>query len=444
MNELLKQAWQLNVEFSLMLLIILLLRYGVRRTTKNYNAYLLWLSIPLGLLAAIGVSFVSFSEPKSEVVRVVVQSYFIEPVQTISYWQYVTYIWCITSLVLLVRLITQHWQLSQRLQVIERDNDRELVSSHPIVLVDEENFSPSIYGLIKTKIYFPAPLLNELSDEQISLIIKHEEHHIKQKHLWLNLLWDVVACLIWFNPVIYIARQSFRHDQELFCDYLVLKESNNTAQEVYGLALLSTASAIGSISLMCSWKAFNQLEERIMNIKKTSSRTGKLMLIACGMSIVGTSLLYAAGVNESIKTQHKDVNVILGDDDTEQPIKIGTRVLLGADNRVRIIEDGIEREATEFEQEYWATHFEEANAEYQNNNDVIEEPYPQDERLSVFYKDEFGLKENEYYEINCIEFHDISSKYDECFIIQGEQKRKFTPEQMQAYKAIKDDLEVNL
>ena len=430
MNELLKQAWQLNIEFSLLLLVILLLRYAVRNTVKNYNAYLLWLSIPLSFLAAVCISFFSFSEPPAAAMSVVVHYYFLEPVETINYGEYIAYGWCVVSFILLLRLIVQHWLLRQTLHLIECETGQDLVSNYPIALVDEEDFSPSIYGFLETKIYFPMQLLNQLSEEQITLIIQHEEHHIKQQHLWLNLLWDIAVCLIWFNPLVYFARRSFRHDQELFCDYLVLKESSKRAQQAYGMALLSSTSRTGSISLMCSWKAFNQLEERIMNIKKTSSRRGKLMLLVCGMSIIGTTLLYAAS--------------------TDEPPKHPFTVYLSEDGRLRIFEDGIHRLPTELEEEEWketAAELAAKDTALDQSELGVSKSFKQDARKTAFFIKEFGI--NAGYALNCAEFEYFDddgqsiSYLDQCTIKQGEKEHEFTPEQMEAYRGIVNSIEVD-
>lgn len=299
MSVFLKGIWQVNIEFSLLLLAILVMRYVVRKTTRNYNAYLLWLSIPLALVGGVLMSLARFSEPPVAVASVMVRSYLVEPVQSIDYWAYIAYGWLALAPIFLARLLIQHAKLRRDLRSIAIDAAHGLKSSYPIVLIDKLDFSPAVYGFWKPKIYFPIQLMDELSTEQVSLIIKHEEHHIKQQHLWLNLLWDVAVCCLWFNPLIYIARQGFRHDQELFCDYLVLNKSSDGDQESYGLALLTTVSATHSVSLLCSWKAFNQLEERIMNIKRPNNKVGKLLLLSCGLCIVGATSLYAAGPEES-------------------------------------------------------------------------------------------------------------------------------------------------
>ena len=73
--------WQYNVEFTILLAVILLARYLVRKTTRVYNAYLLWASIPLGILLAGLVSLIEFSQPPIASVNVIVTDYVVSPVE---------------------------------------------------------------------------------------------------------------------------------------------------------------------------------------------------------------------------------------------------------------------------------------------------------------------------------------------------------------------------
>lgn len=160
-------------------------------------------------------------------------------------------VWSIVAILLVLRLVHQHLELRRKLAVMTVAIDIGCESTYPLVGIDNDEFSPAVYGFIKPKIYFPIQLQATLSDKQIERIIRHEEHHITQQHFWLNLFWDILVCAFWFNPLMYLSRQGFRHDQELFFDYLVLNKSNNHSDnQNYGYALLSTVTATHSVSLL--------------------------------------------------------------------------------------------------------------------------------------------------------------------------------------------------
>lgn len=298
MTSVIPQLWQLNIEISLLLLAVLCARQIVRKTTKIYNAYLLWLSVPLGLLAAALFSKLKFSEPPVEAVGYLVQNYVIQPANEYSGLQTLGGIWAAIALGLLIRLGVQHYQLRRDLAAITAPTSIASMSKYPVIGIDRKDFSPAVYGFLKPRIYFPIQLEQSLSRDQIELIIQHEEHHVSQQHLWLNLLWDIVVCLMWFNPLAYLSRQNFRHDQELFCDYLVLNKSSQNAHRSYGHALLTTVTATHSLSLLCSWKTFNQLEERIMNIKRPSSIASKVAITLAGMLVISATSIYSVSAEQ--------------------------------------------------------------------------------------------------------------------------------------------------
>lgn len=337
MSNFIQSLWQFNIEFSLLLAVILFARYAVRRTTRNYNAYLLWMSIPAGLLVAALLAQVDVAQAPVQLVGYAVNSYVVQPAMVVEHTDVSSVfgrLWLLVTALLLLRLTVQHRQLRWDLRQITSPKRLNLQAAYPVVAIEKADFSPAVYGFLRPTIYFPVHLLQELSTQQVNLIMRHEEHHIRQQHLWLNLAWDIAVCVMWFNPLLYISRQSFRHDQELFCDYLVLNKSGRQNKNSYGHALLSTVSATHSVSLLCSWKTFNQLEERIMNIKKPASFASKVLLSLCGIVIVTATSLYAASAGESDdqETKHKQVVKI---------VHKGDGAHAGSHKKIKIVKDGV-------------------------------------------------------------------------------------------------------
>ena len=316
-NGWLDTFWNFNLDLSVIVLTVLLVRFFIRKTTKSYNSYLLWLAIPVGFVLAKVIASLDFSSVDSSYIGEAVSAMIIKPVETLQNYWWLGAIWLTGTTLLLLRLIIQHIELRKDLKKIERPLSElagaELFEArrYQVVAVNSKEMSPAVYGFIKPKIYFPTHVAKQLTVQQMQLIIEHEEQHIKQKHLWLNLLWDILVCIGWFNPLIYIARKNFRHDQELFCDYLVLNKTSQSRTKDYGHALLSTVSATHSVSLLCSWKVFNQLEERIMNITKPINRKGKAALTLGAGLVLSCCAVYAANKEVHEKTVIKNEEVML-------------------------------------------------------------------------------------------------------------------------------------
>ncbi len=356
MSEFLQWFWQFNIEVTVLLVLILMARWALRRLMRTYNNYLLWLSIPLAVIVGKSLSAFEFSSPLAEPmveqvqpIRTVVYDYVVQPSGQFDPWLAIGLTVLGLVALLLIRLVFQHWTLRRELRQISDHKTSSLSASFPVVTVNREGFSPAVYGFLKPKIYFPSELTSSLSGNQISLILQHEEQHIKQGHLWLNLFWDMLVCFLWFNPLVYFARQRFRHDQELYCDYLVLKNSDQHDRLNYGHALLSTVSATHSVSLLCSWKMFNQLEERIMNIKTTFNMQKKLSVALISAVLVCIASMYSlamAGGGE----QEKERIVI--DKQEKRTIKlVNDEITYIEEDGERFVEvDGERRAMTDAEQ----------------------------------------------------------------------------------------------
>lgn len=401
MNGWLDAFWHFNLDLSVIVLTVLIVRFFIRKTTKSYNSYLLWLAIPLGFVVAKIIASIDFSSANSDYIGQAVSVMIAKPVETLQNYQWLGALWLTGTTLLLLRLIIQHVELRKDLKKIERPINElpgfDLIrkSRYQVVAVDHKEMSPAVYGFVKPTIYFPIHVAKQLSVQQIQLIIEHEEQHIKQKHLWLNLLWDVLVCIGWFNPLIYIARKNFRHDQELFCDYLVLNKGNHTRTKDYGHALLSTVSATHSVSLLCSWKVFNQLEERIMNITEPLNKTGKIVMTLGAAFVLSCCAVYAANKEPKEERVITTENIVIDDEGNKKVVLEfsegdGITYLQENDNYY-ILEGGNKRPMTEQERKEFEQKHEEAQKRvYMTEQELklVEEELENAHRVLVLHEDD--------------------------------------------------------
>lgn len=366
MGAIFDTVWQFNIQISALLVGLLSVRWLLRKSAKIYNAYLLWLFLPLApIFAQISYAFAPSPE------RIIVLKNFAAPLlgtrtvaenmarvfpqaptsASINWYSSPTltesllFLWVAGSLFFLARLARQHHQLRIELSTapFQHSLNQNLLQgqTYPIKGVSKEGFSPSVYGFFRPNIYFPTTLYEELNTQQRSLILQHEEQHIKQGHLWLNLVWDVLVCCLWFNPLLYWSRHAFRHDQELFCDHLVLHNTDHQSHKAYGHALISTVSATHSVSLLCSWKMFNHLEERILNIKSNHQPYKKTILSVSIAALLTLSSLVAIATTEDSnkekanESKPKSISIVTIDTDDIQQITIK------ADDKTYRLDDGV-------------------------------------------------------------------------------------------------------
>jgi len=123
-------------------------------------------------------------------------------------------------------------------------------------------------------------------------ILYHEQVHIRQKHSWDVIYFEVLKIINWFNPVIYLVIASIKEVHEFIADEETVRlESNNND---YTDFLISNAYGITQSSLTNSFFNKNLLKRRItMLYQKKSGKAAKLKYLLtipliCGLLCIST------------------------------------------------------------------------------------------------------------------------------------------------------------
>ena len=140
------------------------------------------------------------------------------------------YVWLAVLLVLLLRSGISYRKLKRSIGVSIplRDN---------IFLADDLG-SPFVVGLLRPKIYLPS----NLSEEEQSYIILHEQHHIRRGDHIFKALAFIALCLHWFNPLVWVAFILAGKDMEMSCDEAVIRKVGSHVRADYSASLLTLAT----------------------------------------------------------------------------------------------------------------------------------------------------------------------------------------------------------
>ena len=106
------------------------------------------------------------------------------------------------------------------------------------VIVTDSVGTPALHGMFRPTLLFPPGLMEKLSRREIELIVAHELGHHKRRDLLAQATIYSAQILHWFNPLIWVAARSARHDCELACDEYVLRRLGPTGPQFYGATLL--------------------------------------------------------------------------------------------------------------------------------------------------------------------------------------------------------------
>jgi len=168
-------------------------------------------------------------------------------------------------------------------------------------------------------------------------ILSHEKAHIGLKHSWERLLVDILSCLQWFNPAIWMLRADLQELHEYEADDAVLRAGTNIKEYQYLLIRKVVSKSGYSVA-----NNFNHsiLKNRITMMSKSKSKSP----LSRGLRALYLLPLVCLGLGLQARTVYvpsdKDSNNILADE--RNPDNPEKTVTIKIESDGRIIIDGKE------------------------------------------------------------------------------------------------------
>lgn len=137
-------------------------------------------------------------------------------------------------------IVTNRQQYPRLFDAVERH------CTKPIrIAVLHQNISPAISGTLHPILIFPDSL-DSFSEEELDWICLHEIRHYKNRDLWARLVLDIISCLHWWNPLVYLMRREYALALELSNDYSLMDEHSRLNYLNYADLLLKVAKKTAS------------------------------------------------------------------------------------------------------------------------------------------------------------------------------------------------------
>ncbi|MDB5121138.1 MAG: TonB family protein [Sphingobacteriales bacterium] len=136
------------------------------------------------------------------------------------------------------------------------------------------------------------------------VIMKHEQVHAKQLHSADVILFELIAIMNWFNPVVYFYKKAIKNLHEFTADEVAAfyADSKNN----YSMILLSNAFGVEPHQLTNSFFNKSLLKQRIYMLNKTKSK--KAAILKYGLSVplfAGMLILSSATVKEKVEASEQ-------------------------------------------------------------------------------------------------------------------------------------------
>jgi beta-lactamase regulating signal transducer with metallopeptidase domain len=282
---------RINVVASLAILLVLLLRPLVLRWLGANVAYGIWLVVPIAVAA-------TFLPPRERLVVVssseivettrepasplapppAVSEETFEPIAAIpsasvpALADALAVLWLLGAVALLVRSTV---------------NTRRLAA--------DPSIGPALVGVFRPRLVLPSDFETRFDAQERALILAHEEVHRLSRHTVVNAVVEVARCANWFNPLVHLAANRIRTDQELACDATVIA-ARPSERRAYAQALLKAQRAPAFLPLGCVWTSRSgaHLRERIAMLGRASLDRRSAVAGAATIVVLSLTSGYAA------------------------------------------------------------------------------------------------------------------------------------------------------
>ncbi len=388
MNEFIKILLSLSVSGALLLLLILGLKPLYKNKFSKRWQYYIWIVVALRFLlpftpdtTIIGSLFEKFDTtaitneiPTNPNVPVPADTgnSKAEPIQTnreittaamrepFNKYVCLFFIWSALALVLFVRKVTVYQGFIQYIKAGNKEvsdikilnllsdceeklniKTRVELSCNPLIA------SPMLIGFFRPRIILPA---REWEDKELSYIFVHELIHYKQRDMFYKWLIQIVVCVHWFNPFVYLLEKEVNKSCELSCDEKVISVLDDTARREYGDTLISFLksnnlykSSLASVTLT---EGAEQLKERLGAIMKFKKKSKGIIAITAIFSVLVCVCFFVTGAYAASPATNN--NLVLKDNGKPNEVSIKTE----SDRNIKETENKTEKTENQYSTEY--------------------------------------------------------------------------------------------
>ncbi len=140
--------------------------------------------------------------------------------------------------------------------------------------------TPITFGWLDPIILLPISLCNQLSIDEIKIILLHEIAHIIRKDYFVHVVVSLFHTILYFNPISYLLMKEINIQREMACDSWVVAHSNNPIQ--YSKILFEIANqnvqVLHNNFILNFLAKQNELLIRIKHINRISTKNSKSFL----------------------------------------------------------------------------------------------------------------------------------------------------------------------
>lgn len=157
--------------------------------------------------------------------------------------------------------------------------------------------SPMLVGFFRPTIVLPS---EHLPDSDAQFILTHELTHFRRRDLWKKFLVNMIQCIHWLNPIVYLLNRDFAYWLETSCDEEVVSSLNYVQRKEYGYLLINYAPTTRHVGprlyvsfTSCRYKLKRRISIMMKSNKKSRSLLGLALALALVVSCLATTAMAA-------------------------------------------------------------------------------------------------------------------------------------------------------
>lgn len=127
-------------------------------------------------------------------------------------------------------------------------------------------------------------------------ILAHEHIHVKQRHTWDLLYFEILRVVFWFNPLIYLYQKETTIVHEYLADAAAIR---STSREEYFTALLNTTFGTQRLSFINTFFNHSFIKNRIVMLQKSKSNKTAIVKYALIIPMLVGMLFYVSCSEDS-------------------------------------------------------------------------------------------------------------------------------------------------
>ena len=205
--------------------------------------------------------------------------------------------------------------------------------------------SPMLVGFFRPTIVLPS---EHLPDSDARFILAHELTHFRRGDLWKKFLMNMIQCIHWFNPVVYLLSRDFAYWLETSCDEEVVSSLDYAQRKEYGYLLINYAPATRHVGprlyvsfTSCRYKLKRRISIMMNSNKKSRSLLGLLLALALVVGCLATSAL-AANISDNGTTDDFALSFVAGQNiSIKDAQNAGTGMVSVVDDAPAMVNDGV-------------------------------------------------------------------------------------------------------